>query len=71
MFKFFKALIGILFLPVIFGVFIAVLFWVNRLIDQAFLGIIGQINVSLLNVLSNGMVLLGTMVLMILVKYIF
>ncbi len=35
MFKFFKALIGILFLPVIFGVFIAVLFWVNRLIDQA------------------------------------
>ncbi|MDB7086340.1 hypothetical protein PM729_01380 [Enterococcus mundtii] len=71
MFKFFKALIGILFLPVIFGVFIAVLFWVNRLIDQAFLGIIGQINESLLNVLSNGMVLLGTMVLMILVKYIF
>lgn len=33
MFKFFKSLIGILFLPVVFGIFLSVLFWINKLID--------------------------------------
>ncbi|GMC04528.1 ATP synthase F0, A subunit [Enterococcus thailandicus] len=71
MFKFFKALIGILFLPIIFGVFLSVLFWVNKLIDQAFLGMVDKISDSLLMVLSGGIILLGTMLVMIIVKFIF
>ncbi|WP_430596791.1 hypothetical protein [Enterococcus sp. DIV0175] len=71
MFKFFKALIGILFLPIIFGVFLSVLFWVNKLIDQAFLGMVDEISDSLLMVLSGEIILLGTMLVMIIVKFIF
>lgn len=71
MFKFFKALIGILFLPIVFGVFLSVLFWVNKLIDQAFLAMVDKISDSLLMVLSGGIILLGTMLVMIIVKFIF
>lgn len=71
MFKFFKVLIGILFLPIIFGVFLSVLFWVNKLIDQAFLGMVDKISDSLLMVLSGEIILLGTMLVMIIVKFIF
>ncbi|WP_142955421.1 hypothetical protein [Enterococcus faecalis] len=70
MFKFFKSLIGILFLPVVFGIFLSVLFWVNKIIDQAFLGLVEKASESLLAVLSGGVFLLGTLIVTALVKII-
>lgn len=70
MFKFFKSLIGILFLPVVFGIFLSVLFWINKLIDQAFLGLIDKVSSSLLMVMSGGVFLLGTLIVTALVKII-
>ncbi|ELU9018605.1 hypothetical protein HRH51_10985 [Enterococcus faecalis] len=70
MFKFFKSLIGILFLPVVFGIFLSVLFWVNKLIDQAFLGLMDKVSSSLLMVMSGGVFLLGTLIVTALVKII-
>lgn len=71
MFKYFKALIGLLFMPVVFGLFISVLFWVNQLIDQVFLDVAKGINGNLLNVLSGSILLLGTRLIMVLVKIVF
>ncbi|EGO9002400.1 hypothetical protein D2A91_10480 [Enterococcus faecalis] len=70
MFKFFKSLIGILFLPVVFGIFLSVLFWINMLIDQAFLGLMDKVSSSLLMVMSGGVFLLGTLIVTALVKII-
>ncbi|MGM0085733.1 hypothetical protein [Enterococcus faecalis] len=70
MFKFFKSLIGILFLPVVFGIFLSVLFWINKLIDQAFLGLMDKVSSSLLMVMSSGVFLLGTLIVTALVKII-
>lgn len=70
MFKFFKSLIGILFLPVVFGIFLSVLFWINKLIDQAFLGLMDKVSSSLLMVMSGGVFLLGTLIVTALVKFI-
>ncbi|EGO5193037.1 hypothetical protein ACVV52_09095 [Enterococcus faecalis] len=70
MFKFFKSLIGILFLPVVFGIFLSVLFWINKLIDQAFLGLMDKVSSSLLMVMSGGIFLLGTLIVTALVKII-
>ena len=70
MFKFFKSLIGILFLPVVFGIFLSVLFWINKLIDQAFLGLMDKVSSSLLMVMSGGVFLLGTLIVTALVKII-
>ncbi|HGC5962553.1 hypothetical protein [Enterococcus faecalis] len=70
MFKFFKSLIGILFLPVVFGIFLSVLFWINKLIDQAFLGLMDKVSSSLLMVMSGGILLLGTLIVTALVKII-
>ncbi|MBD9843318.1 hypothetical protein [Enterococcus faecalis] len=70
MFKFFKSLIGILFLPVVFGIFLSVLFWINKLIDQAFLGLVDKVSSSLLMVMSGGVFLLGTLIVTALVKII-
>lgn len=70
MFKFFKSLIGILFLPVVFGIFLSVLFWINKLIDQAFLGLMDKVSSSLLMVMSGGVFLLGTIIVTALVKII-
>ncbi|MGL9771498.1 hypothetical protein [Enterococcus sp. DIV0996a] len=68
LFKFFKALVGVSFMPVIYGVFLSVLFWMNQLVDQVFLNVAETVNESLLNVLSGGIVLLGTRIIMIVVK---
>ncbi|MDN3166103.1 hypothetical protein P0E76_12325 [Enterococcus faecalis] len=68
MFKFFKSLIGILFLPVVFDIFLSVLFWINKLIDQAFLGLMDKVSSSLLMVMSGGVFLLGTLIVTALVK---
>ena len=70
MFKFFKSLIGILFLPVVFGIFLSVLFWINKLIDKAFLGLMDKVSSSLLMVMSGGVFLLGTLIVTALVKII-
>lgn len=70
MFKFFKSLIGILFLPVVFGIFLSVLFWINKLIDQAFLGLMDKVSSSLLMVMSGSVFLLGTLIVTALVKII-
>ncbi|EJF8946048.1 hypothetical protein M9G33_002508 [Enterococcus faecalis] len=70
MFKFFKSLIGILFLPVVFGIFLSVLFWINKLIDQAFLGLMDKVSSSLLMVMSGGVFLLGTLIVTAFVKII-
>ncbi|EGO8095132.1 hypothetical protein ACX35A_000882 [Enterococcus faecalis] len=70
MFKFFKSLIGILFLPVVFGIFLSVLFWINKLIDQAFLGLMDKVSSSLLMVMSGGVFLLGALIVTALVKII-
>lgn len=70
MFKFFKSLIGILFLPVVFGIFLSVLFWINKLIDQAFLRLMDKVSSSLLMVMSGGVFLLGTLIVTVLVKII-
>ncbi|MFC0756874.1 hypothetical protein ACE4Z3_007385 [Enterococcus faecalis] len=70
MFKFFKSLIGTLFLPVVFGIFLSVLFWINKLIDQAFLGLMDKVSSSLLMVMSGGVFLLGTLIVTALVKII-
>ncbi|ELT8921916.1 hypothetical protein ACTRG8_002457 [Enterococcus faecalis] len=70
MFKFFKSLIGILFVPVVFGIFLSVLFWINKLIDQAFLGLMDKVSSSLLMVMSGGVFLLGTLIVTALVKII-
>ncbi|HAP4790450.1 hypothetical protein B02_01398 [Enterococcus faecalis] len=70
MFKFFKALIGILFLPVVFGIFLSVLFWINKIIDQGFLGLMDKVSGSLLMVMSGGVFLLGTLIVTALIKII-
>ncbi|MCB8473134.1 hypothetical protein KMA61_13440, partial [Enterococcus faecalis] len=70
MFKFFKSLIGILFLPVVFGIFLSVLFWINKIIDQGFLGLMDKVSGSLLMVMSGGVFLLGTLIVTALVKII-
>ncbi|EOH87496.1 hypothetical protein [Enterococcus villorum] len=70
MFKFFKGLLGILFMPVVYSVFLSVLYWMNQLVDQVFLNVADTVNQSLLNVLSGGIVLLGTRIIMIVVKII-
>ena len=69
-FKFFKALIGILFLPVVFGIFLSVLFWINKIIDQGFLGLMDKVSGRLLMVMSGGVFLLGTLIVTALVKII-
>lgn len=68
LFKFFKALFDVSFMTVIYGVFLSVLFWMNQLVDQVFLNVAETVNESLLNVLSGGIVLLGTRIIMIVVK---
>ena len=61
LFKFFQGLIGALFTPIIYGIFLSVLFWISKLIDGAFLGIEKRISGSLLVLLSGGMVHLVVM----------
>lgn len=70
MFKFFKGLLGILFMPVVYSVFLSVLYWMNQLVDQVFLNVAETVNGSLLNILSGGIVLLGARIMMIVVKVI-
>lgn len=68
LFKFFQGLIGALFTPIVFGIFLSVLFWINKLIDGAFFGLEKKISGSLLELISGGMVHLVVMFVAVVVK---
>lgn len=68
MFKFFKTLLGVLFLPALYGIFMSVLLWVNGLIDSLFVNVIGKISGALLLVLSGSVITLGTLIVTVLLK---
>lgn len=68
MFKFFKMLLGVLFLPALYGIFMSVLLWVNGLIDSLFVNAIGKISSGLLLVLSGSVITLGTLLVTVLLK---
>ncbi|MDN3200458.1 hypothetical protein P0E66_04810 [Enterococcus faecalis] len=68
MFKFFKMLLGVLFLPALYGIFMSVLLWVNGLIDSLFVNAIGKISGALLLVLSGSVITLGTLLVTVLLK---
>lgn len=56
LFKFFQGLVGVLFMPVVYGIFLSVLFWINKLIDGAFLGVAKKVSGSLLALISGSTV---------------
>lgn len=68
MFKFFKSLLGVLFLPALYGIFMSVLLWTNGLIDSLFVNAIGKISSGLLLVLSGSVITLGTLLVTVLLK---
>ncbi|EJG4482796.1 hypothetical protein PSN82_002508 [Enterococcus faecalis] len=68
MFKFFKMLLGVLFLPALYGIFMSVLLWINGLIDSLFVNAIGKISSGLLLVLSGSVITLGTLLVTVLLK---
>lgn len=68
MFKFFKTLLGVLFLPALYGIFMSVLLWINGLIDGLFVNAIGKISSGLLLVLSGSVITLGTLLVTVLLK---
>lgn len=68
MFKFFKTLLGVLFLPALYGIFMSVLLWINGLIDSLFVNAIGKISSGLLLVLSGSVITLGTLIVTVLLK---
>ncbi|MEX1447869.1 hypothetical protein AB3I00_14485, partial [Enterococcus sp. C76] len=54
-FRFFRLLFGTQLMPLIYGVFMGVLFWMNTLIDSAFLAVnVGMQSNAIMNVLGNG-----------------
>lgn len=66
LFKFFKLLIGVLFFPVILGVFLAVFFWANKMIDTVYLNMMKTVASPILTLMSAGIfVLVGNVVLII------
>ncbi|MGC6769511.1 hypothetical protein [Enterococcus sp. LJL51] len=71
LFKFLKMLMGLLFVPVIFGVFLAVYFWINSLIDQAFMGVISKVDNTLIAVLSGGISVLAITIILVIIKVVF
>lgn len=68
MFKFFKMLLGVLFLPALYGIFMSVLLWINGLIDSLFVNAIEKISGALLLVLSGSVITLGTLIVTVLLK---
>lgn len=68
LFKFFQGLIGALFIPVIYGIFLSVLFWINKLIDGAFLGVAKKVSGSLLALISGSTVYMIVLFVAVVVK---
>ncbi len=68
LFKFFQGLIGVLFTPIIYGIFLSVLFWINKLIDEAFLGVVKKVSGSLLVLISGSTVYMIVLFVAVVVK---
>lgn len=68
LFKFFKLLIGILFFPVILGVFLAVFFWANKMIDTVYLAGMKLVSQPILTLMSGGIFLLASNLILVVVK---
>ncbi|MFG5565793.1 hypothetical protein ACFJYA_16350 [Enterococcus faecalis] len=68
LFKFFQGLIGALFTPIIYGIFLSVLFWINKLIDGAFLGVVKKVSGSLLELISGSTVYMIVLFVAVVVK---
>lgn len=68
LFKFFQGLIGALFMPIIYGIFLSVLFWINKLIDGAFLGVAKKVSGSLLELISGSTVYMIVLFVAVVVK---
>ncbi|MFG5403453.1 hypothetical protein ACFJZA_11600 [Enterococcus faecalis] len=68
LFKFFQGLVGVLFMPVVYGIFLSVLFWINKLIDGAFLGVAKKVNGSLLALISGSTVYMIVLFVAVVVK---
>ncbi|EMW5375399.1 hypothetical protein AAFA98_002780 [Enterococcus faecalis] len=68
LFKFFQGLIGALFTPIIYGIFLSVLFWINKLIDGAFLGVAKKVSGSLLALISGSTVYMIVLFVAVVVK---
>ncbi|MTD40264.1 hypothetical protein GIX45_16910 [Erwinia sp. CPCC 100877] len=69
LFKFFKLLIGALFVPVILGVFLAVFFWANKVIDAVYLSAMKGVAPALLIIMSGGIFILTSNIVLIIIKY--
>lgn len=68
LFKFFKLIIGVLFLPVILGVFLAVFFWANKIIDGVFLSAMKLVAKPLITIMSGGIFILTSNVVLVVIK---
>ncbi|MBP2099996.1 hypothetical protein [Enterococcus rivorum] len=68
LFKTLKGLMGLLFFPVILGVFMSIFFWVNYLIDTAFMGVFSKVDQTLLFFLSSGTSILAGSIILIVIK---
>ena len=68
LFKFFQGLVGVLFMPIVYGIFLSVLFWINKLIDGAFLGVAKKISGSLLALISGSTVYMIVLFVAVVVK---
>ncbi|HBI2074198.1 hypothetical protein [Enterococcus faecalis] len=68
LFKFFQGLVGVLFMPVVYGIFLSVLFWINKLIDGAFLGVAKKVSGSLLALISGSTVYMIVLFVAVVVK---
>lgn len=68
LFKFFKLLIGLLFFPVVLGVFLAVFFWANKVIDTIYLNAMKLVAKPILLVMSGGIFVLVSNVVLIIIK---
>ncbi|EGO6010525.1 hypothetical protein ACX35A_001791 [Enterococcus faecalis] len=68
LFKFFQGLVGVLFMPIVYGIFLSVLFWINKLIDGAFLGVAKKVSGSLLALISGSTVYMIVLFVAVVVK---
>lgn len=68
LFKFFKILMGILFFPVVLGVFLAVFFWINKVIDMVYLNAMKLVAQPLLVIMSAGIFTFTSSVALIVIK---
>lgn len=69
-FKFFKLLIGFLFLPIILGIFLAVFFWANTIIDTIYLEAMKTVSGPVSTIMSGGIFVLTGNVVLIIIKII-